>query len=92
MVGEQPVRVDQLGRLAGNEGHARNLSRRGGLDDFVADDRKVDDFLEGIADFARAVVQAEQAHLFTRQVAIDSGQRQDGLAQLHPKLARAGSD
>ena len=88
MVGEQPVRVDQLGRLAVDQRHAADLARPLGVDDVIVDGREVDDFGEGIADLVRAVVEAEQADLAVAELgAGGAGQRKDGFAELDAKLA-----
>ena len=88
MVGEQPVRIDQLGRLAVDQRDAADLARAIGVDDVMLDGREVDDLGEGIADLVRAVVEAEQADLVVAKLlGAGAGKRQDGFAELDAKLA-----
>ena len=87
VVREQPVRVDQLGRLAVDQRNAADLARPLGVDDVIVDRREVDDFGEGVADLVRAVVEAEQANLVLAKLGVgSSGKRKYGISDLHPKL------
>ncbi len=86
------MRIDDLGRLAGDQRYSRDFTRSIRLDNFFAEQRQVDDLAESIADFVDAIAQPEQPHLLRRQVAIDAGKGEDAFSQLDPELASTGPD
>ena len=93
MVSEQPVRVDQLGRLSIDQRHATDLTRPLGVDDVIVDGGEVDDLAESVTDLVAAVVQPEQADLVGAEFARGhASKRQDRFANLDPKLARRLGD
>ena len=50
MAREQPVRIDQLGRLAADQRHAADFARTFGMDDVMLDRGEIHDFLEGVGE------------------------------------------
>ena len=63
MMREQPVRVDQFGRLAADQADSADRAGMFGGDNLMVDRHQVDDFAEDIANFVLAIAQAEHADL-----------------------------
>src|SRR5437764_1872325 len=68
MVGEQPMRIDQLRGLIVDQGHSADLARPLGMDDVMVDCGEVDHLSKRVADFMQSIVQPEQTDLIAAKL------------------------